>query len=336
MVDKRRNENLQIQKNTINPELLPLVIKAKTSNLNLSEWISENKKDFEIELSKYGAILFRGFDVDNVEKFNDFISSFDTKPLPYMFRSSPRNEIKKEVKDIYTSTIYPNDRSIRLHNESSYSRIWGKKIVFCCLTPAEEGGETPIANSRNIFQSIPEALRLKFKEKQVKYVRNFFPEFGMPWEEVFQTEDRNKVLEICKNYAIDIEFIDDRRVTISWVKPAIYKHPITNEETWFNHVYFFNKYSLYEDLGLSGDDYLPEEMLTSDTFFGDGTEISFEEYTILKDAYDSNQIYFPYEKGDVLFLDNMLTAHGRMPFKGDRVIATAIIEPYSDEEIKLN
>jgi len=76
---------------------------------------------------------------------------------------------------------------------------------------------------------------------------------------------------------------------------------------------------------------LPDDYLVSDTFFGDGTVISFAEYTEICNAYRKNIVSFPWQRGDVLFLDNMLTAHGRYPYKGERTIATAIIEPASDE-----
>ena len=93
---------------------------------------------------------------------------------------------------------------------------------------------------------------------------------------------------------------------------------------------FFHRYSRYEELGLAPDELLPEEYLTSETFFGDGTEITYEEYANIKSAYQKNIVAFPYRQGDILFLDNMLAAHGRNPYKGDRTIATAIIEAAYD------
>jgi alpha-ketoglutarate-dependent taurine dioxygenase len=33
---------------------------------------------------------------------------------------------------------------------------------------------------------------------------------------------------------------------------------------------------------------------------------------------------FPWQKGDIISLDNMRTAHARMPFKGERRIAVAM------------
>jgi alpha-ketoglutarate-dependent taurine dioxygenase len=313
-------------------QVLPLLIQPTGEDIDLTAWVKNNKEQFEDDLTKHGGILFRGFGIDTVESFSNFMNCFNTDPLPYMFRSSPRSELNEKIKHIYTSTIYPNERTINMHNESSYSRVWGRKIVFCCLVPAQEGGETPIADSRRVLNSISPELVAKFKAKGVTYRRNLFPDLGMPWQEVFQTNDIEVAKETCRKNNIKYEFAGEDQMIIEWTKPAVYNHPVSGEETWFNHVYFFNKYSRYEELGMEHDDYLPSEYLTSDTFFGDGSEISFSEYQEIGNAYKKNLVIFPYQKGDVLFLDNMLAAHGRNPYKGDRTIATAIIEAAYDTD----
>jgi len=38
-------------------------------------------------------------------------------------------------------------------------------------------------------------------------------------------------------------------------------------------------------------------------------------------------VAFPWQPQDVMLLDNMLTAHGRAPFKGSRRILVAMAEP---------
>jgi hypothetical protein len=311
-------------------QLLPLLINSKNREIDLVGWIKSNREIFEKYLIKYGGILLRGFEIETVADFNGFMNCFDTDPLPYMFRSSPRKELDDSIKNIYLSTSYPNDRIINMHNESSYSRIWGKKIVFCCIKAAERGGETPLADSRKVLKDIDPRLVSKFKNKGVRYRRNLLADLGMPWQEVFQTKDRRAAEDICRKYQIEWMFGQDDSMVIEWNKPAIYKHRISQEETWFNHILFFNKYSRYEELGLAFDDYLPGKYLTSDTFFGDGSEIAIEEYIEIKNAYQKNKIFFPFQKGDILFLDNMLTAHGRNSYTGDRIIATAIIEAEYD------
>jgi len=316
-------------------QLLPLLITPNRGGIDLPAWINENREQFEMDLLKYGGILFRGFDISTVEDFNRFMKCFNTEPLPYMFRSSPREEVNKNIKNIFLSTSYPSKRSIKMHNESSYSRVWGRKIIFCCITPAAEGGETPIADGRRILKDISAELVGKFREKGVRYRRNLIPDLGMPWQEVFQTDDLAEAEAFCIKNNIIFKFIEKDYIVIEWVKPAVYKHPVSKEETWFNHVMFFNRFARYEELGLAPDYPLPDKFLTSETFFGDGTEITYEEYNIIKQAYEKNMIAFPYRKGDIIFLDNMLSSHGRNPFKGDRLIVTAIIEATYDSEVHL-
>lgn len=312
-------------------QVLPLLIQPLNGGVNLAEWIQANKPAFEEALVTHGGVLLRGFDIKTAQEFNAFMKCFNTAPLPYMFRSSPREELDKAVKNIYLSTSYPNDRSINMHNESSYSRVWGRKIVFCCIKPADQGGETPLADSRRVLKDISPALVNKFREKGVMYRRNLLPDLGMPWQEVFQTTDKRVAMDICKTNNISYDFSDDDHVVIEWVKRGVYKHPESQEETWFNHALFFNKYARYEELGLGPTDFLPAQYLASDTFFGDGSAISYDEYLEIKNAYQKNRIVFPYQKGDIIFLDNMLAAHGRNPYKGERVIATAIIEAAYDD-----
>ncbi|NML38922.1 TauD/TfdA family dioxygenase [Chitinophaga sp. G-6-1-13] len=313
-------------------QVLPLLITPAHNGVDLITWMNAHREEFERDVTHHGGILLRGFNINSVKDFNTFMECFNTTPLPYMFRSSPRKELDDHLKNIYTSTIYPSERTINMHNETSYSRIWGRKIVFCCITPAAEGGQTPIADSRRVLKDIDPALTAEFRAKGVKYRRNLLPDLGMPWQEVFQTNDVKVMEATCKKYNIDYEFVGKDHLVIEWVKDAISRHPVTGEETWFNHVFFFHRFSRYEELGLPHHEFFPAEFLTSETFFGDGSEISSAAYNEIKQAYQKNIIAFPYEKGDIIFLDNMLTAHGRYPYKGERTIATAIIEAAYDSD----
>ncbi|MEM9824685.1 MAG: TauD/TfdA family dioxygenase, partial [Bacteroidota bacterium] len=42
-------------------------------------------------------------------------------------------------------------------------------------------------------------------------------------------------------------------------------------------------------------------------------------------VFDKNTVYFDWEKGELLVLDNILSAHGRTPFKGERSILVSMI-----------
>lgn len=297
---------------------LPLVVKPAIAGLRLTQWVKDNTDTINREVAKHGAVLFRGFHIDTVDKFQDFINAFGAAPLQYKQRSSPRYEV---AENIYHSTTYPADQIINMHSENSYALTWAMRIVFCCIVPAIEEGETPIADNRQVVKYLSPATRQKFLDKGVKYVRNMSKGIGLSWQEVFQTTDRSVVEEECRKGGMEFAWKDDDQLTLSWYNKAIYNHPDTHEEIWFNHAFFFNKYALGEEMysSFGSDDQLPFH-----TYYGDGAEISKEEIEEIRAAYAKASIKFPWEKGDVLFVDNMMVAHGRSAYKGERKIVVSM------------
>ncbi|WP_374050058.1 TauD/TfdA family dioxygenase [Paenibacillus larvae] len=66
----------------------------------------------------------------------------------------------------YTSTEYPANQYIPLHNEMSYTTNWPIKIWFYAVQTAKKGGETPLADSRKVYECIDPSIRKMFKEKK--------------------------------------------------------------------------------------------------------------------------------------------------------------------------
>jgi hypothetical protein len=52
----------------------------------------------------------------------------------------------------------------------------------------------------------------------------------------------------------------------------------------------------------------------------------------LREAYLAEKVVFPWQRGDVLMLDNMLTAHAREPYRGERRILTGMARPFHREQ----
>lgn len=296
----------------------PLVLESNGSDVILEQWMVDNRTDFEQKLLKYGGILCRGFQIDTVEKFQSLMDKFPNELLDYAFRSSPRFEITNNV---YVSTTYPQDEIINMHSESSYAPTHPSRIVFCCIIPAEENGQTPIADNRLILNHMSDELKQKFTEKGVQYRRYLNSFMGLGWQEVFQTEDKATVEVECIKNGMNYTWVSENELVLTWTKKAIWEHPVTGELAWFNHSLFFNKYMLPESIlnAVESDDQLP-----NNTFFGDGTPISKAEIEEIKYAYEKATIMFPWEKGDVLFLDNMLASHGRNSYKGERKIIVSM------------
>src|ERR1700741_4109793 len=130
----------------------PVVGRPTGGGVVLAEWAAENRPWLEATLHQAGAILFRGFGMDDVDEFQRFMQSTAGDLLPYTYRSSPRTQVKGNV---YTSTEYPADQRIPFHTEMSYTNTWPMKIVFLSLIVAATGGETPIADSRRVYHRLP-------------------------------------------------------------------------------------------------------------------------------------------------------------------------------------
>jgi amino acid adenylation domain-containing protein len=305
---------------------LPVMFLPEADDVDLSSWASSNRPEVLEKLSKAGAVLFRGFKIESLPQFRTFTQSICPELIEYGERSSPRTKIDDGV---YTSTDHPADQPIQLHNEQSYTLNWPMKIWFFCMQPALTRGATPIADSRKILKRLKPQTIEKFSQKQIMYMRNYGDGLGLHWPEVFQTTDKSAVEQHCREASIEFEWKDGNRLRTLQVRPAIRTHPYTGEQSWFNHMLFFHITSLppsVRDAFVSG---IKEEDYPFNTYYGDGSPIEPSVLEEVREAYAHETVSFPWQKGDILMVDNMLAAHGREPFTGPRKIMVAMAELFN-------
>lgn len=304
---------------------LPLLMTPSGDGMDLTAWAANNVKHLGECLSAHGGILFRDFGVQTPDEFQRFIAAVSGEALEYSERSSPRSSVANT--NIYTSTDYPSSQSIFVHNENSYKRSFNLKIFFFCETPSASGGETPIADCRNVYKRISAQVRNRFIEKKWMYVRNYGDGFGLDWQTAFQTTDKEAVEQHCRRNGIEIEWRAENRLRTHTILPAVIKHPHTGESVWFNHATFFHvstlDASLQEGLRVGFE---KEADFPANTYYGDGSPIEPEILEELREAYRQETVIFPWRRGDVLMLDNVLAAHGRAPYEGARRILVGMTE----------
>jgi alpha-ketoglutarate-dependent taurine dioxygenase len=300
-------------------------VKLRTTDLPL---IVDTGRDVDLiqqSLVRHGALLFRG--LETAADFERFARRVSPRLIEYGERSSPRTRISS---GIYTSTDHPPDQPIVLHNEQSYTLNWPMKIWFYCARPAETGGRTPLADSRKILQRLPPDIVDRFEQKQIMYVRNYNPGVSLSWREAFQTDDPTEVQRYCAQEGIDVEWRDNDRLRTRQLRPAVRLHPATGERVWFNHALFFNLSSLEASARETILAVVDESEVPFNTFYGDGTPIEPTVIDEIRKAYDSETVKFDWQRGDLLLVDNMLVAHGREPFTGDRKVLVAMAEPFKE------
>ena len=310
-------------------DLPPLVYEAKVPNLDPVAWAKSHEEELEANFEKHRAVLLRGFHVPDANAFQGFVAATSVgDPLEYRDRSTPRTTVAEGV---YVSTIYPNDQEIRLHNEGTYWSKWALKIYFCCLLPSDSGGATPLGDVRRVYHRIEPGLRQRFEDHGVLYVRNYGDGFGLPWQDVFQTDNPQEVEDYCRQNAIEWEWKGEGRLRTRQLRPAVRKHPHTGEPVWFNHGAFFHVTSLQDSVREMLQADFAEEDLPYNTYFGDGSRIEPEDVEKVRQAYLDEKFSFPWQQGDILLLDNMCFAHGRDSYEGDRKVIVAMTEPYAGE-----
>lgn len=304
---------------------LPLVIEPAQPGADLFSWASRNREMLLSELLRCGGLLFRGFGLQDSPDLQRFIRSVSGDPLEYREQSSPRTALGG---NIYTSTDYPPEESIAMHCENSYQKEWPLRIFFLCVQPADQGGETPIADVRRVYGRIEKQVLQRFVDKKVMYVRNFGTGLGLSWQQVFQTDDKTEVEAHCRAKEIVAQWNGDQLRTRT-IRDAVKKHPQSGVPVWFNHAMFFHVSSLGEEIRETLQELFEPDEMPSNSFYGDGAPIEESVVAHIRGIFDDEIVLFSWQKGDLLMLDNMLVAHGRMPFKGPRRVLVGMAEPTS-------
>jgi alpha-ketoglutarate-dependent taurine dioxygenase len=308
----------------------PLVMEPQAAGLNLAAWAGNNRELIERKLLEWGAVLFRGFQVESVSQFKQFACAISGELLDYRERAAPRKEVTQHI---YTSTEFPADQSIPLHHEMSYSHNWPTKIWFFCAQPAKRGGNTPIANDREVLNLIDQKIKKQFMEKGVMYVRNYGEGLDMSWQETFQTNERPVVEAYCRQAHTQVEWREGNRLRTRQVRQVTVNHPKTGETVWFNHAHMFHISNLTAEVQDALLSEFKDDEIPRNAFYGDGSPIESSVLDEIRDVYKKSAVIFSWQQGDILLLDNFLTSHGREPFEGPRQIFIAMAELYTNQNI---
>ncbi|MFN2633273.1 MAG: condensation domain-containing protein, partial [Thermoanaerobaculia bacterium] len=320
-VDLAKMEDVKVGELTPG-QACPLVVQPAGESMDLAEWAARERPFLEASLLKHGAILFRGFGVKSADEFERFASGL----CPELFGEYgdlPREAVGGKV---YGSTPYPSDQAILFHNESSHMHRWPMKIFFYCVLPAQSGGETPIVDCRLVYQRLDPKLRERFAEKGLLYLRNYTERLDVSWQSFYGTEDRAQVEAACRRAGTEFEWTSGNGLRTRQRCPAVIRHPQTGEMSFFNQLQLHHVSCLDPAVRESLSSILREEDLPRNVYYGDGSRIEDSVMEEVGGVYRETSVAFPWQAGDVIMLNNMMTAHARNPYVGPRKIVVAMGE----------
>jgi hypothetical protein len=290
------------------------------------EYYLQNRNQIDEKLDSSGAVKFKGVRIESVATFQTIVDAISSKFLSYIDGNSPRTKLSGNV---YTSTEYDKSQRITMHNELSYSQKWPRKLFFSCIKPALSGGETLLADSRQILRSMnPEIVEL-FRKKDIMYIRNLHSGIGIgpSWQDTFETTSKDQLEVYLRNYAIDFEWLQGGALRLKNVKRGFVNHWKTGEEVWFNQVDQFHPIQLGEEIfSMMEAMYASEEDFPMYVKFGDGSVISPEIVSEILETIDQLTVAPVWNTDEFLIVDNELVSHGRNPYVGERKVLVAMSE----------
>ena len=301
---------------------LPLVMEPAAEQVDLAEWVVNNYEYVQQKIAHHGGILFRGFGLDTAVDF-ERVAAAICGSLYADYGDLPREALAEKV---YTSTPYPEDKSILYHNESSHMSSWPSKINFFCLLPAKEGGCSPIVDCRRVYNGLDPDVREQFESKGLMYVRNFCEGLDVPWQRFFGTEDHAVVEEACRKAGTTCEWWGKDNLRIMQRCRAVLVHPRTGEKSFFNQVQLHHVHCLDPETRSSLLSMFQRDELPRHVSFGDGSPIEDSVMDHVGEVYEKYSVRFQWQLHDMVSLDNMSTAHARDPYVGPRKIVVALGE----------
>jgi len=306
-------------------DIFPLVYASENSLSTLTqvhEWLGENKERLLEQLSRHGAILFRGLPVNSDSDFDSVIQSFGLKNFTYA--ESLSNAVRRNrTERVFTANEAPASVSIFLHHEMAQTPIYPSKLFFYCEQAAHSGGATPLCRSDILLQELtkqaPEFVAACLK-LGVRY-SNVMPNIddlesgqGRSWRSTLSTDDKSAAEDKLRKLGYQWEWLeqDSLRVTTA-VLPAV-------RETDNGRQVFFNQL-IAAFRGWKDTRNATEKSIR----FGDDSAISTQAMAKAIHIGDELSFDIPWQSGDVALVDNFLVMHGRRPFEGQRRVLASLI-----------
>ncbi|XP_077246548.1 clavaminate synthase-like protein At3g21360 [Tasmannia lanceolata] len=303
-----RIEEEKVFDGVVLPKTLRPADPLRASATKLIEGVLKNKEQLNGLLMKHGAILFRGFDVQDGGDFRRVVEIFGLEEMPYL-GASPRVKVDDKV---YTANEAPLDQFINFHHEMSLMRKYPSRVFFFCLTPPPEGGQTCLARSTILLREM-ERLQPEFVSKLGRVgmlAELIYPKMsttqlivGRNWQSVLGTDDPVEAEKLAKKTMVcnSFEITEDGSAKIIF-GPLDVIRTIRGDRLWFNNIA-----SDGQKVSLADGSPIPPE--ASDAF---------------REALNKICVEVTWKKGDILLVDNLSTQHARRPGKPPRQILVSL------------
>ncbi|XP_070568318.1 dapdiamide synthesis protein DdaC-like isoform X2 [Ptychodera flava] len=289
---------------------------------SISDFAKGTRDIIERELHVHGALLFRGVPVQSPDDFSQFMQGLEYSLMGYYGGSGYRSTV---TKDVMTASDDLPEYTIEPHNEMAYLEQYPMKFFLYCDVPPlpNHGGESVIVDGRQILPRLDPGLVEKLKRLGIRYYRQLPSrkpggnDGYSSWQEVFSVEEKPLIEKFMTQHRRSYRWEPDGALTFWYNLPATIVHPKTGQEVWFNQL-SSNHASYFKDHPAWAHVDIPDDKYPCHTYYGDGSEFEEEVIQHIREVMWETSVGFQMQRGDVIVLDNLLTLHARLGFRGRR------------------
>ncbi|KAK0444946.1 uncharacterized protein EV420DRAFT_1648671 [Desarmillaria tabescens] len=310
-------------------------------------------------LQDHGAVVFRGFGHPSAETFSKLVIAAEeargNKPFEQIGLAGKR---LTKAPEVFSANEGPRTRRFYQHNEYARYTHFPGFIHFYATVTADEGGKSPIANILEIYERVKEELP-EFVEELAKRgltMRQVYPPAGhnrgngnyFDWtqeycfgQKILPEDDeptrRRKEEEQARRLTPRFKWLDDGSLEVIQDVPAFRR--INPDMVPYKQLHVGQRGSAIDQkatkppfigtdgLHLRRDPDFPKSfnlLLDLRPGYGDGTPIPEKWLNRVIEITRELEYVHTWEAGDLVFVHNHRTTHGRAPWVGERVVLVSM------------
>ena len=289
-----------------------------------ASWAAQHREALRDVVADHGSVLVRGLALRDAAAVEAVFRRLATELMTEREAFAPRKAFSE---GLYSSSPWPPNEPMCMHNELSYPLRVPGLMLFACLTAPAQGGATAVADSTAVLDALPPELVERFEREGWLLVRSYNDEIGASVAEAFGTDDRDAVERYCHANAIELEWQPDGGLRTWQRRSAVVLHPVSGRRCWFNQIAFLNGWTLAPEVREYLVDAYGLDGLPFTTRFGNGDPIGEDVIELVNAVYEAHTAREPWQAGDLMLVDNIRTAHSREPFEGAREVFVALADP---------
>ncbi|CAE7461589.1 ddaC, partial [Symbiodinium natans] len=138
------------------------------------EWTQKNTKCLKSAFFEYGALLFRGFQVEDALGFEEVALAMIPNLEKAYLGTSPRSQIQNTTY-VFTAADFDSHRAVPVHLEMSFrDSPPATQLFYAKQVDQWRGGETPLTDFQAVWETLSgdPNLRSEFADGRVEYLRN--------------------------------------------------------------------------------------------------------------------------------------------------------------------